>query len=592
MNTIFRKAAPVRPIPAGIQFFPFLTWLVQLNRASLRADVMAGLTGAFIVLPQGVSFAMIAGLPAQYGLYAAIVPPVIAALFGSSRHLVSGPTTAISIIVFSTLSPLAEPGSADYIRLALTLTFMAGLFQLGFGLVRLGTLINFVSHSVIVGFSAGAALLIATSQLKHALGIPVPSGSSFLTTWTFLLKSHAQINYYEVWISLVALGCAIIIKGWKPRWPALLFALVAGSLFSLLLNGQAQGVRFLGELNGQLPSISTPDFTLDTLRLMAPASLAVAFLGLIEALSIARSIAVKSGQHINGNQEFIGQGLSNIAGSFFSGYASSGSFTRSGVNYDAGAISSLASIFSALFLTVIVLLVGPLTAFLPLSAMGGVIFFVAFNLIDVHHIKEIVKSSRPDTMVLLATFAGTLFFAIEFAIYTGILLSMAIYLTRTSHPHITPLIPDPMDDRRTLINARQSNSAPCPQLTIIRIDGSLFFGAANHVAQALEEIDKHNPKHLLIVGYAINFIDVSGAMVLVQEAQRRHKIGKHLYLCRINQDVQHFLIHGEFMDKIGDTHLFNQENRAISVIYKGLDPTICHTCRTRIFRECPAYPTD
>ncbi len=588
MSTLFRKAAPVRSIPAGISFFPFLVWFRQLNAASLRADLLAGLTGAFIVLPQGVSFAMIAGLPAQYGLYAAIVPPVIAALFGSSRHLVSGPTTAISIILFSTLSPLAEPGSADYIRLALTLTFMAGLFQLAFGLVRLGTLINFVSHSVIAGFSAGAALLIATSQLKHALGVPVPGGSSFLTSWTFLLKSTGQINYYELSIALVALGCAIVAKALKPKWPGLLFALIAGSLVSLAANGQAHGVRFLGELNGQLPSLSAPDFTLDTLRTMAPGALAVAFLGLIEALSIARSIAVKSGQHINGSQEFIGQGLSNIAGSFFSGYASSGSFTRSGVNYDAGAVSPLASIFSALFLAVIVLVVAPLTAYLPLSAMGGVILFVAFKLIDVHHIREILKSSRPDTFVLVVTFAGTLFFAIEFAIYTGVLLSMAIYLTRTSHPHVTPLVPDPLDDRRTLINARKIDSGLCPQLSMVRVHGSLFFGAANHVAEALEEIDKENPKHLLIVGYGINFIDVSGAMVLVQEALRRQKSGKALYLCRINRDVSQFLVHGEFMKQIGEGHLFDRENQAISTIYTGLDRNICLSCPSRIFSECHA----
>ena len=587
MSTVFRKAAPVRPIPAGITLFPFLAWISRIDRTSLRADALAGLTGAFIVLPQGVSFAMIAGLPAQYGLWAAIVPPIVAALFGSSRHLVSGPTTAISIIVFSTLSPLAEPGSADYIRLALTLTFMAGLFQFVFGLVRLGTLINFVSHSVIVGFSAGAALLIATSQLKHALGVAVPSGSSFISTWVFLLKSTGQINYYEVWIALICLVCAIVIKAWEPRLPALLFALVAGALFSIAIDGQAHGVRFLGKLNGRLPLISTPDFTLDTLRLMAPGALAVALLGLIEALSIARSVAVKSGQHINGSQEFIGQGLSNIAGSFFSGYASSGSFTRSGVNYDSGAVSPLSSVFSALFLAVIIILVAPLTAFLPLSAMGGVIFFVAFKLIDVGHIKEILRSSRPDTMVLVTTFAGTLFFAIEFAIYTGILLSMAIYLTRTSHPHVTPLMPDPVDDRRTLINAQKSDSDPCPQLTIIRIHGSLFFGAANHVAQALAQIDGGDPKHLLIVGYGINFIDVSGSMVLVQEAQRRQKFGKQLYLCRFNRDVRHFLTHGEFMDKIGEAHIFERENQAIKTIYEKLDPMICRSCQARIFNECP-----
>ena len=588
MPTLFRKAAPVHPVPAGIRLFPFLLWLRQLNAASVRADMLAGLTGAFIVLPQGVSFAMVAGLPAQYGLYAAIVPPVIAALFGSSRHLVSGPTTAISIILFSTLSPIAEPGSADYIRLALTLTFMAGLFQLGFGLARLGTLINFVSHSVVVGFSAGAALLIATSQLKHALGIPVPSGASFLTAWTFLLKSTGQINYYELSIALVSLICGVVVKALKPKWPGLLFALIAGSLVSLAVNGQAHGVRFLGELNGQLPSLSSPDFTLDTLRMMAPGALAVAFLGLIEALSIARSIAVKSGQHINGSQEFIGQGLSNIAGSFFSGYASSGSFTRSGVNYDAGAVSPLASIFSALFLAVIVLVVAPLTAYLPLSAMGGVILFVAFKLIDMHHIKEILKSSRPDTLVLVATFAGTLFFAIEFAIYTGVLLSMAIYLTRTSHPHVAPLVPDPLDDRRTLINARESDSEQCLQLSMARVHGSLFFGAANHVAEALKGIDKEAPRHLLIVGYGINFIDVSGAMVLVQEAQRRQKLGKSLYLCRINRGVSQFLVHGGFMTQIGEDHLFDRENQAISTIYKDLDPNVCISCRARIFSECQA----
>ena len=223
--------------------------------------------------------------------------------------------------------------------------------------------------------------------------------------------------------------------------------------------------------------------------------------------------------------------------------------------------------------------------------MGGAILFVAFKLIDVRHIKEIFKSSRPDTMVLIATFTATLFFAIEFAIYSGILLSMAIYLTRTSHPHVTPLTPDPSDNRRTLINARESDSPPCPQLTMIQIHGSLFFGAANHVAQALEEIDGYNTKHLLIVGYAINFIDVSGAMVLVQEAMRRRKLGKNLYLCRINRDVEHFLINGEFMDKIGKSHLFKQESQAISSIYKRLDPTICHACNVRIFRECPTDPT-
>lgn len=593
MAYIFRKAAPVNPVPAQIMFFPFLRWIRQINAETLRADFLAGLTGAFIVLPQGVSFAMIAGLPPQYGLYAAIVPAVVAALFGSSYHLISGPTTAISIIVFSTLSPLAQPGSADFIRMALTLTFLAGIFQLVFGLVRLGTLINFVSHSVIVGFTAGAALLIATSQIKHALGIPIPGGSSFLTSWAIMFKSAGQINFYELTISAVTLFCAVTFKRMKPRWPGLLGALVVGSLVSLMISGQEHGVRLLGELPGRLPSLSVPDFSTDTIRMLAPGALAVAFLGLIEALSIARSISVLSNQHIDGNQEFIGQGLSNIAGSFFSGYASSGSFTRSGTNYDAGAVTPLASIFSALILAVVILLIAPLTAWLPLPAMGGVILYVAFKLIDLPHIKEIRKSSRADTVVCCVTFAGTLFFQIEFAIYAGVLLSLALYLTRTSHPHIRPLVPDPDNARRSLVEAGEGENerSRCPQLEIIGINGSMFFGAADHVAGTLEKIDQESPRHLLVAGYGINFIDVSGAIVFAKEASRRRKINKQLFLCRLNKDVIFFLKNGGFMEEIGRENFFKNESLAISRIYDTLNREICSTCTAKIFNECASLPS-
>jgi SulP family sulfate permease len=443
---------------------------------------------------------------------------------------------------------------------------------------------------VIVGFTAGAAFLIATSQLKHALGIPIPGGTSFLTSWAFIVESADQINGYELAVALATLMCAVIFKTLRPRWPGLLIALVAGSLLSLALDGAAHGVRLLGELPGHLPPPSSPDFTLDTLRVMAPGALAVAFLGLIEALSIARSITVRSNQHINGNQEFIGQGLSNMVGSFFSSYASSGSFTRSGVNFDAGARTPMASIFSALFLAVIVVLIAPLTTWLPLSAMGGVILFVAFKLIDFPHIKEILRSSRSETLVLLATFLGTLFFEIEFAIYTGVLLSMAIYLTRTSHPHVDGMVPDPDDPGRQLTEISQTDLMECPQLRILRINGSLFFGAANHVSEILEESDDGDPRHLLIIGYGINFIDVSGSLVLEQEARRRRKLGKNLFLCRLNRDVVRFLRHGGFLKQIGENHLFVTEYQAIARIFKILDKSICRTCTARIFEECRGVP--
>jgi SulP family sulfate permease len=584
------KVLPAFRQPFRIRQLPFLLWRKQIDRGTLRADLVAGMTGAFIVLPQGVSFAMIAGLPAEYGLYSAIVPAIVAALFGSSWHLISGPTTAISIIVFATLSPMAEPGTAEYVRLALTLTFVAGCFQLAFGLARLGTMINFVSHSVIVGFTAGAACLIATGQLKHALGIPIPSGASFLTSWAFILKSTSQTNFYELAVALSTLVCAWVLKTYRPRWPGLLVALIAGSLVSIGINGHVHGVRLLGSLPAQLPPLSAPDLTMETIRNMAPGALAIALLGLIEALSIARSVAVRSNQHINGSQEFIGQGLSNIAGSFFSAYASSGSFTRSGLNYDAGAKTPLAGIFSAVFLSVIILLIAPLTAWLPLPAMGGVILVVAFKLIDFPHIKEILKSSRADSIVLLTTFCGTLFFEIDFAIYAGVLLSLAIYLTRASHPSVTVMAPHPADARRRLAEVDEHGLIECPQLKIVSVEGPLFFGAANHVSEAVEAVDADSPRHLLLVGHGLSFIDVSGALVLTQEVHRREKMKKRLYFCRLNRDVYGFLQQGDFLAEIKKERIFTTEYDAIARVFTELEIEICMACTARIFEECQSVP--
>ncbi len=562
--------------------FPAQRWLSRVNRRTLRDDLFAGLTGAFIVLPQGVAFAMIAGLPAEYGLYTAIIPPIVAALFGSSLHLVSGPTTAISIIVFSTLSPLAEPGSAEYIRMALTLTFLAGVCQFAFGLVRMGALINFVSHSVVVGFTAGAAALIATGQLKHALGIDVPRGASFLRTWHFLWENLGQINVHELAVALVTLVSAAVLKSWRPKWPGLLFAMIIGSLLCLAIDGEANGVRLLGRLPASLPPLSVPDLNPDTVRILAPGALAVALLGLIEALSIARSIATVSNQHIDGNQEFIGQGLSNMAGSFFSAYAGSGSFTRSGINYQAGAKTPLASVFSAGFLTIILLLVAPFTAYLPLPAMGGVILVVAFRLIDVAHIREIVRTSRSETGILVATFLATLLLELEFAIYGGVTLSLALYLSRTAHPHITALAPDPADPRRRLMDLAEKPLPECPQLKIIRIDGSLFFGAVEHVVKALEGIDRR----VLIVAVGINFVDLAGAMMLNHEARRRRQRGIDLYLCSLHHQVNDFLHRSDHIAAIRDDHVFATESEAIAAVFETLDRRICLRCTHRIFEEC------
>ncbi len=568
-------------------FFPFLKWLPMVNRQTLKADFTAGLTNAVIVLPQGIAFATIAGLPPEYGLYTAMVTPVIAGLFGSSMHLISGPTTAISIVVFSTISGLAEPGTPEYVNLALTLTFLAGVYQLALGLARMGSLVNFVSHTVVVAFTAGAAVLIATSQMKHVLGIEVPRGESFIHVWELVFHSAGQINPYVVTVAAVTLAVSLLVRRLWRNSPYLLFGLVAGTLTNMALGGEQHGVALVPKIPASLPPLSSPDFDFTTLRQLAPQAFAVALLGLIEAVSIARSIASKSQQRIDGNQEFIGQGLSNVVGSFFSSYAGSGSFTRSGINYAAGARTPLSAIFAALSLMLIVLLVAPLTAYLPVAAMGGVILLVAWNLIDFHHIKTIAQASKSETSVMVVTFVATLFLELEFAIYAGVMLSLFYFLGRTSSPNIVTLAPDPSEPKQRLLDIQTKPLLQCPQLRIIRIDMSIYFGSVDSVVNRLTHItDNLGANHILIVGSGINFVDVAGAEMLAQEADRLRKLGGGLYLCNLKPQVLEFLARGHYVRSIGGDHIFTSKKEAIQGIYRRLDQDRCSACTLRVFREC------
>lgn len=569
--------------------FPFLHWFKFVTRATLKADLIAGLTGAVIVLPQGVAFATIAGLPPEYGLYTAMITPIVAALFGSSRHLISGPTTAISIVVFSSISHHAEPGTPEFISLVLTLTFMAGVYQLAFGLARLGKLVNFVSHTVVIGFTAGAAILIATSQMKNVLGLTLPRGDTFLHTWVEIWQQLPAVNYYVLVIALCTLVTALVCKRLFPRIPNLLLGLVAGSLIAYVMTRSGHTVQLVGEIPAHLPPFSMPDFSYISIKMLAPQAFAVALLGLIEAVSISRAIASKSNQRIHANQEFIGQGLSNMVGSFFSSYAGSGSFTRSGVNYAAGAQTPLSAIFAAISLMLIILLIAPLTAYLPVAAMGGVILIVAYNLIDLHHIGKIIKNSKSETTILLTTFFATLLLELEFAIYLGVLLSLVMFLARTSTPEIVTLSIDDEGgtDKRRLININKKPVNQCPQLKIIRIDMSVYFGSLDFIQNRIHQIvENERIHHILIVATGINFIDLSGEEMLVTEAKRLQQLGGGLYFSELKASVYEVVSQRGFVSRVGNRYFFDKKRHAISAIYQSLDKKICAGCTAQIFNEC------
>lgn len=569
------------------KFFPFLLWTRELDGNTLKADFLAGITGAIIVLPQGVAFALIAGLPPIYGLYTAMILPVVAALFGSSRHLISGPTTAISVVVFSTVNQYAEPGTSEFVSIAISLTLMAGISQLILGVARLGILVNFVSHSVIIGFTAGAAILIASSQLKHFFGIPLAKGASFVDTWLALFRQIGEVNPMVLLISTSTLIIAILTKRIHRMMPNMLVAMLIGSVIAFFLGVEENSIAVVGELPRGLPGFAMPYMDYTLFQKLAPNAFAIALLGLIEAVAIARSIATKTGQQIDSNQEFVGQGLSNLFGSFFSCYAGSGSFTRSGVNFSAGARTPMAAIFAAVLLMLIVLLVAPWAYYLPIPAMAGIIVLVAYNLVDFKHIKRILSSSKRESTVLLITLVGTLVLELEYAIYLGVFFSLVFYLHQTSKPRIVELAPDPDHRYRRFLNTAKNDLDECPQLLVIRIEGSLFFGAVDSVSKALDKFLEYPQKHILVVSNSINLIDTSGAEMLVDKVNIWDEKGKKIYFSGLKQRGREFLKKGEYWDEIGDDRFYEHKEEAIKSIYETLDRDICNDCKVKIFWECP-----
>ena len=582
-------------------FVPFLLWWPDVDRGTLKADALAALTGVVVVLPQGVAFATIAGMPPQYGLYAAMIPAVVAALFGSSRQLVSGPTTAASIVLFSTLSTLAVPGTDAYVRYALTLTFMVGAIQLVMGLARLGTLVNFVSHSVIVGFTTGAAVLIAASQLKNFLGLDMPGGLRLYETLIHLWRLLGDIDPDSVAVGLFTLAVGIGFKRYWPRFPYMIAALLAGSLLGGLVefftyagflhSGSGEsGLRVVGTVPAALPPLSVPDFGFATLTQLGPAALAVTLFALTEAVSISRSLAARSGELVDGNQEFVGQGLSNVVGSFFSAYVATGSFNRSAVNAEAGARTPVAAILAGVLLMGLVLVVAPLLAYLPMPAMAAILFLVAWGIVDLHQVRTIVRASTADAAVLLATFAATLLFPLDFAIILGVFLSLIIYLRQVSRPSVVVRVPDPREPKRRFSTA---GSLPqCPQLAIVRIDGALFFGAVSWVAERLRLIARHNPlqKHLLVLARSVSYLDVAGAETLAREVRLRRAAGGQVYFHQVKEGPMEILRRGGYYDEIGEDNFFLSKAEAIGEVFGRLDRSVCLRCEVRIFNECRALP--
>lgn len=574
------------------RLLPFLGWRHMVTSETLRADALAALTGATIVLPQGVAFAAIAGLPPEYGFYSAMITPIIAALFGSSWHVVSGPTTAISALVFGALSGSFVPGTPAFIQAAITLTLLVGIFQLALGLARLGALVDFVSHSVMTGFMAGAATLVALSQVDNALGLELPPAADIVAFVIGLAEQVTAVDWRSALICFISLAVAIVSKAWFPRLPNYLIALLVGSLACIGISGQENGVSVVGAIPSVIPSFTTPSTSISLLGDLAPAAFAIALVGLLEAVSIARAIAIKSGQDLDGNQEFMGQGLSNTVGSFFQCYAASGSFTRSGVNYEAGARTPLAAVMAAIFLFLILLFVAPLFAYVPIPAMAGVIIVVAWKLIDFRELWHIMRTSRSETSIAVITFISTIFIDLEFAIYIGVMLSFLIFLNKSAHPFLGIGAPDPNTRHRVFRSSETHGLTECPQLVFVRMDGPFYFGSVEHVRRRFREIERKraSQKHMLFMVKGVGEMDLPAAELMIEEARRRKRRGGSFHVQAKHVGAISRLNRFHVAEALSTEHVHTSKGDAIAEIVPTLDQSICATCTARIFKECPPPP--
>jgi len=577
------------------RLFPFLKWWPRVDPATLRADALAGLIGAIVVLPQGVAFATLAGLPPEFGLYCAMVPAIVAALFGSSLHAMSGPTNAVSLVVFASLSPLALPGTPRYVELALTLALMSGVIMIALGALKLGSLFKFMSSTVVVGFTAAIGVLIFASQLGNFLGIRTPPASGFTDLMLGVLAGLGDARAWVFVVAVATLAAGVASRRLFPRFPAMLSATILGGILAFLidrwLGPERSGLRFLGALPRALPPFSMPDLTPGTLKELLGAAIAVSLIALTQTISITHSIALKSGQRLNHNQEFIGQGLANISAAFFSGFPTSASVNRCGVNYDAGARTPLSSVFAAVLLVVVLVGVAPLAAHLPMAVVAGLLFTVAWRLIDLARIRTILAASRSESAVLAVTFFATLLLDLELAVLVGVAASLGLYLNRTSHPIMRTLVPDPRHSQRKMTEIEDS-LVECPQLKILRIEGSIYFGAVGHVEHHFDTLRElcAAQKHLLLMSKSINFVDLAGADLLVAEARRRREAGGGLYFYSLRKPVEELFERGGGIAEIGRENIFSGKREAIAGVFERLDRSICATCRARIFEECASVP--
>lgn len=548
------------------QFLPILEWLPKYNNDLLKGDLTAGITVGVMLIPQGMAYAMLAGLPPIYGLYASTIPLIIYALLGTSRQLAVGPVAMVSLLTAAGVGALADGGTETYIALAIALAFFVGMIQFLLGAFRLGFLVNFLSHPVISGFTSAAALIIGLSQLKHLLGINIPRSHHVHEIVLNAIENFGGINWYTFGIGAVGIALILFVKKINRAIPGPLLAVVFGILAVWGLGLYEQGVKIVGEVPEGLPSFVLPSVNAETISALLPTALAIALVSFMESIAVAKAIQAKHKNYkVIPNQELIALGLANIGGSLFQSYPTTGGFSRTAVNDQAGAKTGLAAIISAVLIVLTLLFLTPLFYYLPQTILASVIMVAVFGLIDFKEPIHLWKANRTDFWMLIVTFIATLTLGIEQGIGIGVILSLAMVIFRTTRPHVAELGKVPGTNYYRNVD-RFRTVEDRPDLLILRFDAQLYFANINYFKETIEDLVAKKGealKTIILNAESINSMDSSAVHAVEEIVEELREQGIKVMFSGVKGPVRDAMKKGHLTEEIGEECFFMTVQEAV-----------------------------
>ncbi|RLA09082.1 MAG: sodium-independent anion transporter [Gammaproteobacteria bacterium] len=567
-------------------FLPFLSWVGELkNTDTLKADLMAGLTVALVLIPQSMAYAQLAGLPAYYGLYASFLPPMIAAIFGSSRQLATGPVAVVSLLTATSLEPLATANPEGFVIYAAMLSLMVGVFQLFLGLTKSGVLVDLLSHPVVIGFTNAGAIIIATSQLSKIFGVEIAkTDHHYDLVINVVQAAFNNTHLLTLMFAVIAFVIMITSKRFLPRIPGVLLAVVITTAISYFMKFHELGGKVVGSIPAGLPSISIPEIDFSVMLQLFTAAITISLIGFMEAISIAKAMAAKTRQRLNTNQELIGQGLSNITASLFGTYPVSGSFSRSAVNIDNGAKTGFSSIVTGLVVGISLLWLTPLLWHLPQATLAAVIIMAVVNLVKIEPIIHAWHAERQDGIVAIATFIFTLLYAphLDKGILIGVGLTISMFIIRSMRPRMAVLSRFKDATMRDISVHKELDT--CEYISMVRFDYSLLFANASYFETKVLEISAKNPKLRFIIFDAegVNTMDATGESMLRNLAERLQQNGIEFIIARMKKQFVGVMKRTGLIEIIPEERIFSRITFALEYAWDVLDEDTDHD-----MEKCP-----